>query len=264
MLWRMRNPLSGRSRLASTAVALVTAVPLVFTNAQPAGAAGVSTITNSVKQAYGAYLLYVQGQIALVGATTAIIGAINAAKTEILNHIDLVAAADVQACAEAAVIDVEDIQSMSRDTVEAFARDATNCVTRAKSLITLSQTSVAAVDQLGFAVNSVGPIALLARAHASFSTTSLMSALVATNNTLIPKLTPQPGPVVPAGHCFASANTGDAEPGDLLEYIIRCTSYNGDTGFDSCWGCIVYTDAQTQATRNTSRPVAIAALGELT
>jgi hypothetical protein len=260
----MKNRLSARTRLVPAAVAFMTAVLLLLTNAQPARAVGVSTITNAVRSAYGAYLLYVQGQIALLGATQAIVGAINSAKVEILNHIDMVAAANVQACAEASVISVEDIDNMSSDAVEAFALYATDCVTQAKSQISNAGTSVAAVDQLGFALNSVGPIALLARAHAGYTTTSLNTALISANNTLIPKLTPQPGPVVPAGHCFASANTGDQPPGEILEYIIRCTAYNGDTGFDSCWGCVRYTTAQVQATRNTSRPVAVAALGELT
>jgi hypothetical protein len=251
----MKTKLSSRSRLGAVTVAFLTAVAMLATNAQPANA----SVLDPLKKAYEWYIKYVQGQVVAVTATEQIIIQINVAKIEIMAHIDLVAAADVQACAEAAVIEFEDIEAMSPTVRENFAMSATACVTRAKNLLSSPATNIAAVDILGFVMNAVGPIALMARARAGYSTSALRTAIEAGNNTLIPKLTPMPGtPVPPAGHCFASANTGDQEPGELLEYIIRCTSYNGDTGFDSCWGCIVYTNAQRQAVRNTSRPVAIA------
>lgn len=256
----MKTKLSMRSRLGAAAVAFLTAFAMLATNAQPANA----SVLDPLKKAYEWYIKYAQGQVVAITAAQQIIIQINIAKFEIMAHIDLVAAADVQACAEAAVIEFEDIEAMSPTVRENFAMSATACVTRAKSLLSSPATNIAAVDLLGFVMNAVGPIALIARARVGYSSTALRAAIEAGNNTLIPKLTPRPGtPVPPAGHCFAAANTGDQEPGQILEYIIRCTSYNGDTGFDSCLGCIVYTNAQRQAVRNTSRPIAIMVNGIL-
>jgi hypothetical protein len=84
-----------------------------------------------------------------------------------------VAVASVQACAESTVIDFADIDLMTTDSLQAFASNATACATQAQSLIPAVTGSPAAVDQAGFALNAVGPLALTARAKAGFSTAGL-------------------------------------------------------------------------------------------
>jgi hypothetical protein len=48
--------------------------------------------------------------------------------------------------------------AFSPDNLQAFARDAISCVTQANSLLSVAADK-AAVDQLGFATNTVGPLA---------------------------------------------------------------------------------------------------------
>ncbi|MFB1046756.1 hypothetical protein [Streptomyces chrestomyceticus] len=173
--------------------------------------------------AYAAYQLFTAGGLSLEEATQRILTAIDSAKTEILAHIDQIATAEARSCARQAVIDVADIRLFSPDTLQAFARDATGCVTRADSLLG-AVSDKGALDQLGFAVNAVGPIALLARARAGFDTTGLKSTLRSANNSVLTKLEPacnrsvvsEPGPVRP-----------------IVEEIITCTAYNGVSASDS-------------------------------
>jgi hypothetical protein len=177
-----------------------------------------------VKAAYEAYKAYSASQaLTLEQATQQILSAIDSAKSEILSHIDRVATADARACARQAVIDFADITRFSTDTLQAFARDTTGCVTRIESLLS-TVTDKAAADQLGFSVNAVGPISLVARARAGFDTAGLKGALVNTHNTIAGKLDPvcvtvtvrEPGPVRP-----------------IVEEQITCTAYNGNYGWDS-------------------------------
>jgi hypothetical protein len=180
------------------AVAFLTAIAILATNAQPAHAG----ILDPLKKAYEWYLKYVQGQVVVIEATEQVIIQINIAKFEIMAHIDLVAAADVQACAEAAVIEFEDIEAMSPTVRENFAQAATLCVARAKTLLSSPATNIAAVDVLGFVMNAVGPIALMARARVGYSTSALRTTIETGNNTLIQKLT----------SCAAPSTTVTSEP----------------------------------------------------
>lgn len=177
-----------------------------------------------VKAAYEAYKAYAASQaLTLEQATQQILSAIDSAKSEILSHIDQVATADARACARQAVIDFADITRFTTDTLQAFARDTTGCVTRIDSLLG-AVTDKAAADQLGFAVNAVGPISLVARARAGFETAGLKGTLANTHNTIVAKLDPvcvtvrirEPGPVAPT-----------------IEEQITCTAYNGNYGWDA-------------------------------
>ncbi|MGW3650821.1 hypothetical protein [Streptomyces sp. NPDC000878] len=177
-----------------------------------------------VKAAYAAYQAYAASQaLTLEEATQQILSAIDSAKSEILSHIDQVATADARACARQAVIDFADITRFTTDTLQAFARDTTGCVTRIESLLS-AVSDKAAADQLGFAVNAVGPISLVARARAGFDTAGLKGTLVNTHNTIVAKLDPvcvtvtvrEPGPVRP-----------------IVEEQITCTAYNGNYGWDA-------------------------------
>lgn len=229
----------------------------------PAHAVTFDQVVAAMKAAYDVYDKFLSGALTLDQATTQVINAINAAKTEIKHEVDAMTTVDIRSCARAAVIDYEDIDVMNPDVLQDFARDTTDCATDAEDAIRHA-SSKAVIDEVGFALNTVGPIALLARANAGFSTSGLVLVLVDGNNGLLDRLAPS---------CFASPLWGDAEPGGPVEVILRCTAYNGNVGIDSVIANIRrgdplppfdYSHARTQAMRGTSWQIATAVLPELT
>jgi hypothetical protein len=236
---------------------------VVFAGTPQANAQDAGQIVAFVKGAYEAYkMLTATHELTLDEATTRIIDAVNAVKTDTISHIDRVAAAEVQACARSAVIDFEDIRIFSLDNQQAFARDATECVSLATSYIA-SVNDLGAVDQLGFAVNVVGPIALLARSYVGLSTDTLKSTLIAADDSVVSKLNPSCSTrTVP----FFDAR-GKPIP-ELAHNFLTCTAYNGDQGHDQVRGLIPpggfdYSIAREQSARGISYPVAIASRSAL-
>lgn len=251
-------------RPRNSVIAFLTTAMVVLAGGQPARAVTPVEVVSAIKTAYDAYQKFFGNQLTLESATATIINAINSAKTEIEAHIDQVTVATVQACARSAVTDLADIRSLTPDNVQAFARDATSCADLATAQLSAVNPG-AAVDQLGFALNTVGPIALLARAYAGLTTSILRSGLTAGNNTVISRLEPS---------CSATPLWGDADPGPgavLVEVQLNCWGYNR-VGND--WTTIRarrgqplppfdYTAARNDAMQFTSYPVARAALPEL-
>lgn len=178
------------------------------------------TVIAVIQKAYGIYKTFLSGGSSGQLATQQIIDAINQSETAVISQIDAVAAADVRACAQSAVINFADFDALTPDNQQAFALDATNCVTRADSLLG-AVTDKAAKDQLGFAVNTVGPIALMARARTGLTNTGLTAVLVDANQTVYNQLIP------------ACSVVAVREPGAPTEYQVTCTAYNGDQGWDS-------------------------------
>jgi hypothetical protein len=242
-----------------TAAAAATTVVLTI-GVTPARAVTAETVAGVAKVAYEAYKRFGSGELTLSSATTQIINAVNQAKTEIIAHIDLMASSTVKGCTKSAVIDLADIKRMSRDTVEDFARDTTSCAATAETLIADAKDR-AVVDQLGFLVNTVGPIALFARAYARFSTTSLRPVLASANERLLSRLAPS---------CRATPLFGDAEAGAPVEVILSCTAFNGTVGRDRTLvrglrrgqplPTFNFSKARTLAMRATSYPIAVAVL----
>lgn len=216
----------------------------------------------AAKLAYEAYQKFFSGELTVEQAKTQIIDAIRSAQTQIVAHIDAIAAANVRACARSAVIDVVDIQTMTQDTLQAFARDATSCVTLAEALIAAS-TDQAAIDQVGFALNTVGPVALSTRAFAGLSTPATRDTLIAANNNLRVKMSPA---------CFATPLWGDAQ-GGRVEVELRCRAFSGNVGYDFVvirlrrgqpLPPMDYSDAIAEAMRGTSHELAGMVLPVLT
>lgn len=203
------------------------------------------------------------GPSAIELALQQIIIDIEASKTEIINHIDNIAASDVRACAKHHVSEFEDIDQFSQSTLESWAQDATACAFLAESRLQ-SVTSKPAVDEIGFALNVVGPVALAARVKAGFSTTGLMNIIESGNEVLKTKLTPT---------CTFSPNWAD-HPGGFgpVEVAIQCTVYGSHTFGKHVWVMAwwgedpvfvppsEYQDVIAFAQRQTSRPIAINAL----
>jgi len=250
-----------KSKLVSTALAVPMAAALVVAGAPPASA-DVGVILSAASAAYQAYKFFTDSQVDLDTATTRIIDAVNSAKTETLGHLDQIAAADVQACARSAVIDFEDIRLFSPDTQQDFARDATSCVATADAYIG-AVDDPGAVDHLGFALNIVGPIALIARSTVGWSTGGLTETLRGANNRVVSRLKPS---------CSTRTEPYFDDRGkpipSLADNFLTCTAYNGDQGFDYVQGRMPpggfdYRNARTQALVRTSQPVALAALARL-
>lgn len=249
-------------RPVSAAIAAATAAVVVAANPMPAHAVDPATIVGAAMKAYDVYQKLAGGALTLEDATSKIIDAVNAAKTDIMRHTDRLATAEVRACTTSAVINVADIGALSPDGRQLFALNATDCVTLAQSLLSTVSGS-ASVDELGFAVNVVGPIALLARTSAGLMTGGLRSSLISADNTVLTRLKPS---------CIDTPLWGDAEPGGPVEVQITCTAYNGARGYD--WvvlrikkgqplPAIDHTSAITDAVASTSYPVAVAALSTL-
>jgi hypothetical protein len=122
-------------------------------------------------------------------------------------------------------------------------------------------SSTAQYDELGFALNTVGPIALLARASAGLGTTALRDTLVNANNALTARM-------VATTSCKAQPLDGDSPPGGVKSVGLSCTAYNGETGFTlvecGCgprpWPPFDYTATRENALRSTSHAVARAVM----
>ncbi len=254
------------AKLMSTGTALACAGALTLTGGTQAQAVGVGEIATAIQYAQKAYDIYQKffgNQLTLAQAEQQIEAAIAQAQTAITAEIDRVATADIQACARTAVTEFADIGSMSPDTAMAFANSSTDCVDHAQADIA-SISTLGSVDQIGFALNTVGPIALIARAHAGFSTDLLRQTIVTGHQQNVSRLTPT--------DCFASPLWGDAEPGGPVEVVLRCTAYNGDVGEDSVFlrirhgdplPAFDYTEEINMAAGGTSYPVSQAALSAI-
>jgi len=217
--------------------------------AQPAQA-DVGTVISVINGIYQVYQKFAMaGQLTLPQAVAQIEAQIQSSQTAIISQIDRVAAANVQACASSAVINFADINAFTPDNLQAYALAATDCVTQADSLLG-AVTDKAATDNIGFAMNTVGPLALMARIKAGLTTPALTNVLVAGENTLISALLP------------ACRKVNDGDP-DHPFFDWTCTAYNGDVGVAAVFVRNSLTLAQDQATANTSRAVAQAALPTL-
>jgi hypothetical protein len=249
---------SRRTKFLSAAVTLPVAA-LVFAGIPRANAVEAGTVLAAVKGAYEAFkMLSVTKELSVDEATTRIIDAVNTIKSDTISHIDQIATGEVQACARSAVTDFEDIRTLSPDNQQDFARDATDCVSQAASMITSVET-LGAVDQLGFALNVVGPIALLARSYSGLSTGTLKNTLIAADNAVISRLEPS---------CSTRTEPFFDERGkpipSLADHFLTCTAYNGNQGQDYVQGRrppggFDFRVAHEQAVREISYPVAVAA-----
>jgi hypothetical protein len=199
------------------------------------------TIITIIKGAYSIYKSFSQGGQSGQAATAQIIAAINSARTDIINHIDAIATAQAKACALAAVVDFPNFEALTPDNRQLFALNATSCVTLIDSLLS-TVSDKAAIDQLGFALNSIGPIALIVRSRTNLTNTGLVPVLVHANQRVKSVLAPVCRKI---------------PEGNIIEFM--CFSYNGDRG-----GPDTAEAAQAEAGRRTSWSVAQAVLPTLT
>ena len=195
----MKRTLRARSRLAVSAAALAIAASLMVTAAPTARAdSGIGAIVGGVGQissyvgfarsAYDLFNQYIRGQkppADLNDIQTAII----ASQAVIVNQVDGLASAQVASCADQSIIRFEDIDKLDSAGQIALADFVTGCVTDAKNDIPV-EVDRGAIDQLGLALNTVGPIALFTRAAAGLSTDILRQELITANQSLMTALQP--------------------------------------------------------------------------
>jgi hypothetical protein len=168
---------------------LVATALLLPVGAVPAHAVDPVTIVQAAIRIYDMWKAHQDGGKTIDEATTEIINAVNAAKTDIIAHADALAVVPAKACTTHAVIELADIAAFSRQTLENWAQDVTGCVTLIDSLLGAVNTNIV-TSELGYSLNIVGPIALLARTRAGFSTTLLSSVLLRATGVLDTKLGP--------------------------------------------------------------------------
>jgi hypothetical protein len=228
----------------AVAVALSGAVRPVSAQADPVRPqVDITQIITVAKGLVDLWKSFQSGGMSIEAATRQILAAIESARTDIIAHMDRLAAAEARACATRHVIELADIERFSPDTMQAWAQNATGCVTQIDALLGVV-VDKAAADVLGIALDVVGPIALIARARAGFSTTGLLAVLISGNNKVVNVLMPQ---------CIRQS-------GWHPPYITRvvCVAYNGDRAEVPGWN---YDDTlRLQAMRNTSWVVAKYAL----
>jgi hypothetical protein len=248
-----------RLSLQAACAALVCGGVTAFAGVGPASAVAITDLPGYAKAAYAAYQAVFGHETTIDDAISQLRDDIDQARTQINAEIDRVQADLVRSCARTAVIDFADLDGMS--DAQAYATAATNCVTDGWALIDDS-SDPASVDELGFALNVVGPLALAARTRAygadSAGAVLLRDTVIQANQRNLVRLRP-----------YCQAIRGEVVSG-RQEIELLCTAYNGDTGTGVAFvgaGAPLpdfdYSAEITQAMRNTSYPVSVASLDGL-
>jgi hypothetical protein len=177
-----------RTRLTNRLFGLVLSISLIIL-AQPVSAdttPSFFTFLGYVKNGYDFFNKYIIGQPDVIAQMQAMI---NQAKTQIIAELDGLAAAWDSSCAANALDTFQNIDTLTPDNLQAFAISSDKCVTDAQALIGAVSTQ-SAIDKIGLALNTVGPVALIANARANFPTDELRQHIMAANQQLKVKLTP--------------------------------------------------------------------------
>jgi hypothetical protein len=247
-----------RQRLMSGLVALTVAVGLSVAPTRPAQA-GVtdwfSVVIAAVQVIAGGGGGGGSGDPQLEAAKREIMAAVESAKQEILNHIDAIANADVQACTEAAVTKFAQIDSMPPELLGPFVNGAVDCSALSVAYFNAVQDPAAA-DNIGKLMGVIYSITMASFTKYGLSIKDLLTALIRGYENVVVKLTP--------ANC---TKYRAKEPGYPVEKWWECIAYNGDHG-QSDWveGTAAEpsrVQAEDRAARNTSRATAKDALPKL-
>ena len=256
MLW-------SRNRLRAAVVAFPVAAAVVFGQAAPAQAVEVAQLVEIAKGAYEAYKLFSEKKtLTLDQATTRIINAVNAARDDTRARIDGLQRADVKACTNSAIVTFPDFSRLSRAGKEAFAASTLDCVSKAVVAIE-DLTDKPSTDQIGFALNTVGPMALMARMQLGLLTAELQQLITRGNNLVVSRLTPTCS-IVTQVEFDARGKPIPA----AAQHTITCTVYGVHRGVTTAEGRIPpggldTSRARALAVQNTSYPIAAASVTAL-
>jgi beta-lactam-binding protein with PASTA domain len=128
--------------------------------------------------------------------------ALGQAVTELRAEIDATQTGEVLQQCDTALIEFEDIDKKTGDTLETYRRDAVNCVTAAKNQIA-AQSTPSQIEVNALALNIGAPMALAASVKAGDSINLLQNLIIEGNRTLLDK--PQLKPT-----CGITPNDPDA------------------------------------------------------
>lgn len=207
--------------LVAPLLAIALAVPVGARPARavdPATVIGVITATVKLLEALKGLR---GGDKTVEQAKTEIINAINGSKTQILAHVDALAATEAKACTRAAVIELADMDRLTQSALQTWAQSVTLCAARIDE-VAQAVTDKAVSDQLGFALNITGPVAVLAREKAGLSTAGLTSFLVGANTRVQTRLNPT-----------CSTATYTVLPTRPTS-VTQCTGYDGAKAQSKC------------------------------
>ncbi|MEQ4302458.1 hypothetical protein ABNF97_13865 [Plantactinospora sp. B6F1] len=252
-----------RNCVIAAGVAVAVAVAPVATPAQAAPRTGDMQVMffdwTSLVVAVAGHLLSGGSSDApsLQAAVDQIIAAVEQTERDIIAHTDLIAAADVQACARQHTIEFSDIDNMGNTVRQLWAQNATGCAALATSYVS-TVTTPAAVDNIGHVLPSLFAIVVAARARAGLTNgiNLVIQDQIRSYEAVVAKLTPT--------DCVKRRTR---DPGYPVEKWWECTAYNGHVGSSN----VVVgdlrepnrTQAEDRATNGTSRPVAKSALPQL-
>jgi hypothetical protein len=186
-----------RSGRPSAKLALLFAVVMTMTVVAPPAHAQYTDFFNYASQAY-TLILNKPSDLSQLQAL------ITQTKTQIIAELDGLAAAWNSSCAANAVDTFQNINTLTPDNLQAFAISSDKCVTDAQAQIG-AVTTKAAIDKIGFALNTVGPIAYAVNAKAGFPTDLLLQHIMEANRLIQTKLAP---------YCDVSIDN----PDDLPDY----------------------------------------------
>ncbi|QOC92648.1 hypothetical protein [Micromonospora craniellae] len=242
-----------KHRIVTGIIAATTAMVITVSgSAQPARAA-VSWPQIIISVA--SHLLSNSGGGGLEQAKREIIAAVESSKQEILNHIDAIAAADVEACTEAAVTKIAQIDNMPGSLLGPFVNGAVDCAALSNAYLNAVQDPRAA-DNIGRVMGIIYSIAMVAFAKYGFPVTDLLNGLIRGYENLVVKLAPA---------CRDDTIREYDSLGRLVtvEITHTCVAHNGDSASGTE---IYYLGRPTRtidrnlinknATRNTSRWIA--------
>jgi hypothetical protein len=179
------------SRFAAATLVLVTGAGAAVVAPQPAQADFVDELL-SVGANFVPYYRWTQTVYDLVRDFSAghpnvpgLQATIAQAQGQIIAAIEGTAADDVTSCAD----DILRRMLNIGDSVQSIANDAGACLDKANRHLDTA-TDQGAINQLGLALNVVGPLALIANQQAGFVTSPLRHALIVANTTVVTKLAP--------------------------------------------------------------------------
>ena len=211
------------ARADNTAPPPVTGVTSIF-----GGLGSVPSYIGYAKTAYGLFLQYASELPKQPTDLQKIQEAIAASTATINAHDDALVNGLIKACIDDADIALEGITTASPDARMAAATAAAGCVTKAKNEIPVE--GAAGVDELGFALNTVGPVALFMMAYVGQPTDVLLQDIISANQALTAKLQPACGvtPDVDVHSTVGSGSAGNPVPGDIAHQPIpgHGTCYN--------------------------------------
>ncbi|MCA2217431.1 hypothetical protein [Jidongwangia harbinensis] len=212
-----------RSKLARGMVAATAAVVLTVTGtAQPARA--IPVWANVVIAVASSLLAGGGGGGDLERAKREIIAAVENSKQEILNHIDTIASADVEACTESAVTKVAQIDSMPNSLLGPFVNGAVDCAYLSTAYFRAVQ-NLGPADTIGKLMGVIYSIAMVAFAKYGLSTTALLDSLIAGYQSVVTRLTP-------TCHEETFRETDSLGRPTTVEIVYTCVAYNGQIASD--------------------------------